>query len=103
MNRNRGFHIITFILPNHPCKITFGWLLKKGRRWKGMSIQMLFLKLLLQYRNLEITFSLLEQIENDVLEITNPEYDQIVDAICEVLEIDKNYAQEIRNQTLATA
>ncbi|GEM_PF-3357944 len=77
---------------------TFGWTIWQARR-KMRLTQQKVCQLLQQQYSIEIDRYLLSKIENDAVDIKLPEYDFIVQALTELLKLDIEQLEDIRQQT----
>ncbi|VXD17420.1 conserved hypothetical protein [Planktothrix serta PCC 8927] len=76
---------------------TFGKILADGRRNLGLS-QKEFAQLLQQH-SVNIDYKHLAKIENNRLDIKAPIYDNLIDAVTEILELDIDELKRIRSLT----
>ena len=85
-------------------RITFGRILRQARRTSlidgGEPSQREFCQILKAQYNLEITHIFLSKLENNRVDIKAPEYDSLVQAVAEILGLDRVWLQQIRQQTL---
>jgi|688.fasta_scaffold498906_2 transcriptional regulator with XRE-family HTH domain len=77
--------------------ITFGKLLGDSRRNLGLS-QKEFTQLLQQH-SVNIDYKHLSKIENNRLDIKAPIYDNLIDAVAEILELNIDELKQIRLTT----
>ncbi|MGL4498642.1 MAG: helix-turn-helix domain-containing protein [Planktothrix sp.] len=77
--------------------ITFGKLLGDSRRNLGLS-QKEFTQLLQQH-SVNIDYQHLSKIENNRLDIKAPIYDDLIDAVAEILELNIDELKQIRSTT----
>ena len=83
--------------------ITFGRILRQARRTclinGGEPSQREFCQILKTHYSVEIDYILLSKLENNRVDINLPEYDSLVQAVAEILLLDRDWLEEIRQQT----
>lgn len=80
------------------CKITFGWLVRTGRRELDLS-QQEFCLLMNKQISSAVDWKYLSKIENNRIDIQTAELNNFVNGVCEIFELDRAWVQQIRQQT----
>lgn len=82
--------------PSFMCKLSFGWLVKQSRKSKELS-QKELCQIIEQKFAVKFDWKELAKIENDRVSLT--EFSVFIDCFCTLFECDRNWTQEICNQT----
>ena len=80
------------------CKITFGWVIRTGRKNLELS-QRELCSLINKQFSIAVDWKDLSKIENDRINIQTVELDVFVDCVTEIFELDRDWVQQIREQT----
>lgn len=80
------------------CQITLGRIIIATRRNQGLS-QREFSELISRQAGRRFDFTELSKIENDRVDVRSMSYDWFVQCFYKIFDIDKNWLEQIRQQT----
>ena len=83
---------------NKMCKITLGRIVRTARKSQGLSQYELAAMIANRFA-VKFDFCELSKIENDHLDVCDRSYDWFIHCFCELFECDRNWIEQIRQQT----
>ncbi|XWK89461.1 MAG: helix-turn-helix transcriptional regulator [Phormidium sp.] len=85
-------------MSNQICPITLGRIIIAARHSQGLSQRELAMLLSAKIGS-EFSFVELSKIENDRLDVCDQKYDNLIQSFCDLFDVDRNWVEQIRNQT----